>query len=150
MTDIDRYDQLILKALQKNARITVTEVAERVGLSKTPCTARIKRLEQQGYIKGYTALIDQSLLGLNHIAFVQVTLDDTSSRSLEAFNKAVIDLPEVEQCHMIAGGFDYLLKVRTSDMASYRSVLGEKISALPHVRQTSTFVAMESVKDQAL
>ncbi len=130
--------------------MTVTELASRVGLSKTPCQLRMRRLEEQGYITGYTVLVDQNKLGLSHIAFVQVTLNDTSSKALTAFNKAVSKIGEVEQCHMIAGGFDYLLKVRTKDIVSYRMVLGEKLSTLPHVVQTSTFVVMESVKDIGL
>ncbi|GHA12830.1 ArsR family transcriptional regulator [Oceanisphaera arctica] len=130
--------------------MTLTELASRVGLSKTPCQLRMRRLEEQGYITGYTALVDHGKLGLNHIAFVQVTLNDTSSKALTAFNKAVRKIGEVEQCHMIAGGYDYLLKVRTNDMVAYRMVLGEKLSTLPHVVQTSTFVVMESVKDIGL
>ncbi|GAA3532458.1 Lrp/AsnC ligand binding domain-containing protein [Zobellella aerophila] len=130
--------------------MTVTELASRVGLSKTPCQLRMRRLEEQGYITGYTVLVDQNKLGLSHIAFVQVTLNDTSSKALTAFNTAALKIGEIEQCHMIAGGFDYLLKVRTKDIVSYRLVLGEKISTLPHVLQTSTFVVMESVKDIGL
>ncbi len=147
MVDLDRLDHSIINELQKNGRITVTELASRVGLSKTPCQVRMRRLEEQGYIMGYTALINQTKLGLSHIAFAQVTLSDTSSKSLTAFNDAVGNIPAVEQCHMIAGSFDYLLKVRTRDMAEYRTVLGEQISALPHVLQSSTFVVMENVKD---
>ena len=150
MENLDRADLQIIKELQENARMTVTELASRVGLSKTPCQLRIRRLEEQGYITGYTILVDQNKLGLCHIAFVQVTLNDTSSKALTAFNTAVLKVREIEQCHMIAGGFDYLLKVRTKDMVSYRTVLGEKLSSLPHVVQTSTFVVMESVKDLGL
>lgn len=147
MAELDRIDQSIIRELQKNSRITVTELASRVGLSKTPCQVRMRRLEEQGYITGYTALVNQTKLGLSHIAFAQVTLNDTSSSALAAFNNAVKQVSAVEQCHMIAGNFDYLLKVRTSNMAEYRQVLGEEISALPHVLQTSTFVVMENVRD---
>ncbi len=147
MADLDRLDHSIINELQKNGRITVTELASRVGLSKTPCQVRMRRLEEQGYLMGYTALVNQTKLGLSHIAFAQVTLSDTSSKALTAFNDAVGNIPAVEQCHMIAGNFDYLLKVRTRDMAEYRMVLGEQISALPHVLQSSTFVVMENVKD---
>ncbi len=150
MAELDRIDHSIIRELQKNSRITVTELASRVGLSKTPCQVRMRRLEEQGYITGYTALVNQTKLGLSHIAFAQVTLHDTSSQSLAAFNKAVKQISAVEQCHMIAGNFDYLLKVRTRDMAEYRQVLGEQISALPHVLQTSTFVVMENVRDAGL
>ncbi|MAZ06599.1 MAG: proline dehydrogenase transcriptional activator [Halomonas sp.] len=150
MADLDRIDQSIIRELQKNSRITVTELASRVGLSKTPCQVRMRRLEEQGYITGYTALVNQTKLGLSHIAFAQVTLNDTSSSALAAFNKAVKQISAVEQCHMIAGNFDYLLKVRTRNMQEYRQVLGEEISALPHVLQTSTFVVMENVRDAGL
>ncbi len=147
MDELDRIDHAILRELQKNARITVTELASLVGLSKTPCQVRMRRLEKQGYILGYTTLVNQTKLGASHIAFVQVTLSSTHSKALAAFNESVRQIPEVEQCHMTAASFDYLLKIRTSDMENYRSVLGEKISALPHVQQTSTFVVMENVKD---
>jgi len=145
--ELDRIDHAILRELQKNARLTITELASRVGLSKTPCQLRMKKLEEQGYILGYVALVNQTRLGENHIAFVQVKLADTRSKALDAFNEAVRQIPEVEQCHMIAAGFDYLLKVRTSGMEAYRQVLGEHISALPYVQQTSTYAVMESVKD---
>ncbi|MBU2953805.1 Lrp/AsnC ligand binding domain-containing protein [Marinobacter sp. F3R08] len=150
MAELDRIDQSIIRELQKNSRITVTELASRVGLSKTPCQVRMRRLEEHGYVTGYTALVNQTKLGLSHIAFAQVTLNDTSSNALSAFNKAVQNVSAVEQCHMIAGNFDYLLKVRTRNMQEYRQVLGEEISALPHVLQTSTFVVMENVKDAGL
>jgi len=147
MTQPDRFDLAIITELQRNARITVTELASRVGLSKTPCQIRMRRLEHDGYILGYTAQINQGKLGNKHIAFAQVTLNDTKTRALSAFNQAVLNITEIEQCHMIAGSFDYLLKVRTANMETYRAILGEKISSLPHVIQTSTFVVMESVKD---
>jgi len=149
MENLDKLDLAILRELQKNGRITVTELASRVGLSKTPCQVRMRRLEELGYVMGYTALIDQKKLGSKHIAFVQVTMSDTKTKALQAFNDAVRCIPEIEQCHMIAANFDYLLKVRTSDIDNYREVLGEKISNLPHVKQTSTFVVMEDVKDIA-
>jgi Lrp/AsnC family leucine-responsive transcriptional regulator len=110
--------------------------------------ARVKRLEREGYIRGYSALIDRARMGEGHIAFVQVTLSDTRSTALEAFNKAVQKIPEIVECHMIAGGFDYLLKIRTKDIAAYRRLLGETISALPAVSNTSTFVVMEAVKEE--
>ncbi|MEC7816248.1 MAG: Lrp/AsnC ligand binding domain-containing protein [Pseudomonadota bacterium] len=150
MADLDRIDLSIVRELQKNGRITVTDLASRVGLSKTPCQVRMRRLEEQGYITGYTAMVNQTKLGMSHVAFTQVTLSDTSSKALTAFNEMVKTISSVEQCHMIAGNFDYLLKIRTRDMTEYRQVLGEQISNLPHVLQTSTFVVMENVKDQAV
>lgn len=145
---MDQLDRKIIAALARDGRLSMAELAARVGLSKTPVLARVRRLEKEGYIRGYAALVDHQRMGEGHVAFVQVTLSDTRSAALEAFNRAVVSVPEIEQCHMIAGGFDYLLKVRTRDIAAYRRVLGEHISALPHVAQTSTFVAMETVKDR--
>lgn len=145
---LDRIDRNILAALSREGRLSMAELAARVGLSKTPVQARVRRLEAEGYIRGYAAIVDRERMGEGHVAFVQVKLSDTRLAALEAFNKAVLAVPEIEQCHMIASSFDYLLKVRTKDIASYRRVLGERISALPHVAQTSTFVAMETVKDR--
>jgi Lrp/AsnC family leucine-responsive transcriptional regulator len=145
---LDRIDRNILTALSREGRLSMAELAAAVRLSKTPVTARVRRLEQAGIIRGYAALIDHERIGEGHVAFVQVKLADTRSAALDAFNKAVLAVPEIEQCHMIASSFDYLLKVRTKDIAAYRRVLGERISALPHVAQTSTFVAMETVKDR--
>jgi Lrp/AsnC family leucine-responsive transcriptional regulator len=125
--------------------MTVTELARRVNLSKTPCQIRLKRLIDDGIIRGFRAVTDPVKLGLGHIAFAEVKLSDTREQALEAFARAVLQVPEIEECHMIASSFDYLLKVRTADIQSYRRVLGEKISSLPHVASTSTFVVMESV-----
>lgn len=148
MIRLDRYDKAILDALQHQGRLSMAELAEQIGLSKTPCLNRVRKLEKEGIIRGYGARIDQAKLGKNHITFVQVKLEDTRSRALKAFNEAVLKITEVEQCHMIAGNFDYLLKVRTSTIDEYRIVMADKISALPHVQQSSSYVAMESVKDR--
>lgn len=145
---LDRLDKNILSALSRDGRLSMSELAAKVGLSKTPVQARVKRLEKDGFIRGYQAIIDRERMGEGHVAFVQVKLSDTRSAALDAFNRAVQAVPEIEQCHMMASSFDYLLKVRTTDIAAYRRVLGERISALPHVAQTSTFVAMETVKDR--
>lgn len=145
--ELDRTDEAILAEITTDARIPVAELARRVGLSKTPVLARLRRLEETGVIRGYRATLDPVKLGLDHVAFVEVKLDDTREKALRAFNEAVQAVPEVEECHMIAGAFDYLLKVRTRDMARYRYVLGERISSLPHVSHTSTHVAMQAVKD---
>lgn len=146
-TDLDRFDQAILRVLAVEGRITATELARRIGLSKSPTQARMKRLEDAGVITGYRANLDPIRLGLAHVAFVEVRLSDTREAALQAFNKAALAVPEVEQCHMIASRFDYLLKVRTTDIQDYRRVLAERISALPHVASTSTYVAMEAVKE---
>jgi len=144
---LDQYDHNILSILSHDGRISVTELADRVGLSKSPCQVRLKRLQQDGYIKGFRAELNAQLLGLEHIAFTEVKLQNTSEKSLEEFNQAVRHITEVEQCHMIAGQFDYLLKVRTKDIQAYRRVLGEQISTLPNVQSTSTYVCMQAVKE---
>lgn len=145
--DLDKFDQAILRILAADGRISATELARRIGLSKSPTQARMKRLEETGVITGYRAVIDPIRTGQSHVAFVEVRLSDTRESALQAFNRAVLAVPEVEQCHMIASRFDYLLKVRTADIQDYRRVLGERISALPHVAGTSTYVAMEAVKE---
>jgi len=146
---LDRLDRRILTALRADARLSMAALAQQVGLSKSPVTARVRRLEAAGYILGYRAILDPTKLGKAQVAFVHVTLSDTTSEALEAFNAAVRKTPEIEACHMIAGGFDYLLKIRTRDVSAYRKALGETISRLPHVAQTSTFMAMETVKEGA-
>jgi Lrp/AsnC family leucine-responsive transcriptional regulator len=145
--DLDRFDAAILRVLSAEGRITATELARRIGLSKSPTQARMKRLEDAGFITGYRALLDPVRMGLSHVAFVEVRLSDTREAALQAFNKAVTQVIEVEECHMIASRFDYLLKVRSTDIQDYRRVLGEKLTSLPHVASTSTYVAMETVKD---
>lgn len=149
LPELDRFDLAILRALSTDGRMPVTELARIIGLSKTPTQARLRRLEQDGYITGYVALLDPVKMRLAHVAFVEVRLTDTREAALAAFNAAVRTIPEVEECHMVAGGFDYLLKVRTHDMPSYRAVMAEQISALPYVANTSTYVAMEAVKEEA-
>lgn len=147
---LDRYDWAILAALAAEGRMSVADLARRIGLSKSPTQARLKRLEVEGIITGYRALLDPVRLGLAHVAFVEVRLSDTREAALQAFNAAVRAMPEVEECHMMAASFDYLLKVRTGDIGEYRRVLGERISALPHVASTSTYVVMEAVKESGL
>jgi Lrp/AsnC family leucine-responsive transcriptional regulator len=146
--DLDAFDLKILAILADDGRIAVTELASRIGLSKTPAAARLKRLTATGYIEGFKAVINQKKLGLDHVAFAEVKLSDTREKALDEFNRAVSKIREVEECHMIAGRFDYLLKVRTQNIRRYREVLGEKISSLPHVASTSTSVAMQSVKER--
>jgi len=146
---MDEYDRKILSVLSIEGRISMTALGESVGLSKTPVTARVKRLEEEGVITGYRATLSASKLGVEHIAFLEVKLSDTREKALDAFNQAVRAIPEVEACHMIAGGFDYLIKVRTSDIFAYRQVLGEQLSRLPNVASTSTYISMQSVVDTA-
>lgn len=146
---LDQFDRKIIDLLSRDGRMPVTELAEHVGLSKTPCQVRLKRLMDDGVIKGFRAVLDMGRLGMDHIAFTEVKLSDTREQALAEFNRGVMAIPEIEECHMIAGNFDYLMKVRTADIRRFRLVLGEKISTLPHVSNTSTFVVMESVKDRA-
>lgn len=149
-SDLDGFDRKILDVLAVDGRISVTDMARRIGLSKSPTQARLRRLEQAGVIRGYRALFDPIRLGRDHVAFVEVKLSDTREAALAAFNSAVLRIAEIEQCHMIAGAFDYLLKVRTASMSAYRTVLAEKVSTLPHVAATSTYVAMQAVKEEAM
>lgn len=149
-SELDRFDRAILRVLATDGRISVTDLAREIGLSKSPTQARLRRLERAGVITGYRALFDPIRLGLDHVSFVEVRLHDTREAALAAFNAAVAKIPEIEQAHLIAGNFDYLLKVRTQDMTDYRRVLAEQISTLPHVANTSTYVAMQAVKENAL
>ncbi|MHA3913711.1 Lrp/AsnC family transcriptional regulator [Halovulum sp. GXIMD14793] len=148
--NLDKIDRAILNVVAHDGRISMTDLAIKVGLSKTPVTARVKRLEAEGVITGYRAEFSALKLGLDHVAFVELRLSDTREHALQAFNSAVRQIPEVEECHMIAGGFDYLVKVRTRDIAGYRHVLSEQLSRLPHVASTSTYVSMESVRDRGV
>ena len=144
---LDRHDRAIIAILAREGRIPVTELSVRVGLSKTPCQIRLKRLQEDDIILGFQAVINPAKMDLEQVAFVEVKLSDTTEPALSAFNAAVRKVPEVEQCHMIAGAFDYLIKIRTSNMRTFREVLGKTISSLPNVASTSTHVSMQSVKD---
>jgi Lrp/AsnC family leucine-responsive transcriptional regulator len=144
---LTQTDYKLLEILGHDGRIPVTELAKQVAMSKSACQVRLKRLQAEGYILGFRAVLDPTKLGRDHIAFVEVKLTDTTEKALSAFNVAVLAVTEIEQCHMIAGAFDYLLKVRTSHMKSYRYILGEVISTLPFVGSTSTHVSMEAIKD---
>ncbi len=146
-SELDQFDRRILAALADDGRMSVTELARQVGLSNTPCQLRLKRLLAEGYIEGFKAVLNPVKMGLDHVAFAEVKLTNTHEDALRAFNEAVKKIPEVEECHMIAGRFDYLLKIRTRDIRRYRHVLGERISELPFVASTSTNVAMETVVD---
>lgn len=146
--DLDSFDLRILDEISAEGRLSITELASRIGLSKSPTQNRLRRLEKIGVIQGYRALLDPIRLGRDHVAFVEVKLTDTREAALAAFNAAVLSIADVEQCHLIAGSFDYLLKVRCASMGAYREVLAERISSLPHVGQTSTYVAMQAVKDE--
>lgn len=145
--NLDQYDVKILDILSTDGRLPITDLAKRIGMSKSPCQARFKKLMKNGFILGFRAILNPQKLEMGHIAFAQVTLLNTTKIALNAFNEEVQKISEIEQCHMTAGSFDYLLKVRTKNIEAYRHVLGELISALPYVASTSTFVCMEAVKD---
>jgi len=142
---LDRIDMTILKVLQDNARISNVELAKKVNLSASPCLDRVKRLEKEGYINHYGAFLNASKLNYSMSAYIQVTLDRTTSDTFKFFKKEVVTIKEVVECHLVAGGFDYLLKIRFSDMESYRLVL-EKIAELPAISQTSTYMVTENIK----
>ena len=149
MSKLDAIDFKILDEIQKDGRISIVELARRVNLTKTPCAERLKRLEKSGAILGYTRLNPEAL-DIAHVTFVEVQLKSTTADALADFNRAVLKAKEIQACHMVAGGFDYLLKVRTSDIKGYRETLGLVISRLPHVQQTHTYVVMEEVKDDPI
>lgn len=147
---LDSIDKRILNELQANGRLSIVELAQRVNLTKTPCSERVRRLEKSGVIKGYSAKITPTEVGMNHVTIVHVNMMQTIDNSLEDFNEAVKRVPEIQTCMMIAGSFDYMLKVRTRDMMHFRELLGEKISKLPNVMQTHSFAVMETVKETDL
>lgn len=145
--DLDFIDRRILEELQVDGRVSIVELAKRVNLTKTPCAQRVHRLERLGVIAGYGAHLDPAEVHLNHVTVVHVSLVQTNDNSLDDFNQAVKDIPEVQSCLMIAGQFDYMLKVRTRDITHFRELLGDRISKLPGVMQTHSFAVMETVKD---
>ena len=144
--EIDRIDRNILRIMQVDGRISNVDLSGQIGLSPAPCLARVRKLEKSGYITGYKAQLNPELLGLSLLAFVEITLDRTTPDVFDRFQQAVRDVPEIEECQMVAGGFDYLLKVRSSDMDSYRKILGDRIATIPGILQTHTYVVMEQVK----
>ena len=144
---LDRLDLSILAALQDNARISNTELAGKIGLSATPCSERVKSLEKRGFIQSYGARLNPQLLNLELLVFVEITLIRTSSDVFAEFSEAVVKLPEVLECHLVSGNFDYLLKARVADMAAYRELLGETLLTLPGVADSRTYVVMEEVKE---
>lgn len=146
-SDIDKLDAQIIEILRVDARIANIRLAEKIGLSPTATQARVDRLQHKGIIRFYAAVIDNGKLHGENLAFVQVTLNNTSAAALQAFNSAASQIREIEECHMVASNFDYLLKVRSRDMNSYRHILAERISSLPYVRHTSTYIVMQAVKD---
>ena len=146
-TDIDRIDRRILDVLQRDGRISNLKLAEAVALSPTAVLARVQRLSRAGYILGYEARLNPLLLGAGMLVFVEVLLDRTSANVFEQFKAAVQVRPEILECHMVAGGFDYLVKTRVADMEAYRQFAGTVLWQLPGVRETRTYAVMEEVKN---
>ncbi len=146
MKDLDTIDRQILDALQQDGRIALSALARQIGLSGTACTERVRNLEQAGIITGYTASLSGEAIGLGLLAFIEVSLDRVSTESFDQFRNAVTRIAEIEECHMVAGGFDYLLKVRVPDMAAYRRFLGEALASVPGIRQTHSYPVMEEIK----
>lgn len=149
MPKLDHIDLDILETLQLEGRLTNVALAKQVGLSATPCLERVKSLEADGLISGYSANLSAAKLGLGLTAFIEILLDRTSEQAFQAFRDAVQRIPEIQECHMVAGGFDYLLKVRVADMAAYRAFLGEALAKVPGIRETRSYPVMEEVKDSA-
>ena len=145
--EIDRIDLRILNVLQRDGRISNLKLAESVALSPTAVLARVQRLQRDGYILGYEALLNPLKLGAGMMVFVEVLLDRTTPNVFEAFKAAVQVYPEISECHMVAGGFDYLLKTRMADMLAYRAFAGTVLWQLPGVRETRTYAVMEEVKN---
>lgn len=146
MTEFDDFDLRLLRALQSDGRTTIQDLALKIHLSPAACSERLKRLRERGVISGYTALIDPAEVGLPLLIFVEVSLDRTTAGGLHEFATAIRKSPEILECHMVAGGFDYLLKARVKDMAAYRNLLGETLVQMPGVRETRTYAVLEEVK----
>jgi Lrp/AsnC family transcriptional regulator, leucine-responsive regulatory protein len=147
MDELDRIDLRILDVLQADGRISNLKLAEAVALSPTAVLARVQRLTRDGYIVGYEARLDPAKLGAGMLVFVEVLLDRTTPNVFEAFKAAVQVHPQILECHMVAGGFDYLLKTRMADMQAYRDFAGTVLWQLPGVRETRTYAVMEEVKN---
>ena len=148
VTDLDRTDRRILNALQRNGRIANVDLARTVNLTPTPCLERVKRLEREGFITDYVALLDPVKANAALCAYIEVQLTSTTTEAISQFNQQMMDLDEVLECQMVAGGFDYLIKIRVADMQHYQRFLGEKLSAIKGISQTHTYVVIEDVKSQ--
>lgn len=145
--ELDRIDLKILEVLQADARIPVTELAERVGLSVTPCGERVKNLEKEGIILGYHARLDPHALGLGLLVFVELKLSTKSGAIFGKFRQEILKLPSVLECHLVSGDFDYLIKARIAQMSDYRSLLGDILLTLPGAQESRSYIVMEEVKE---
>ena len=144
---LDKTDQKILAILQENARISMTELAEKVGLSTTPITERVKRMEREEIIQGYFTRINPQAVGQNLLVFVEIKLTAKSGDIFEEFRREVLKFPQILECHLVSGEYDYLIKARLSDMSQYRSMLGNILLQLPAARESRSYVVMEEVKE---
>ena len=144
---LDSIDRRILRELQADGRVSYTDLAPKVGLTTSPCLERVRRLERAGVIKGYTAVIEPRALGTGLLVFVELSLTYTSPEIFADFKRAIARLPEILECHLVSGDFDYLIKARIPDMNAYRALLGELLRHLPGVRNSKTLVVMEEVKE---
>jgi Lrp/AsnC family leucine-responsive transcriptional regulator len=144
---LDRTDRRILECLQTDGRISNVQLARKVNLTPTPCIERVKRLERQGYIRGYTAILDPELVNASLLVFVEIDLSRNSPNAFRRFREEARRLPEILECHLVSGNFDYLIKARVSDVKAYRELLGEKILSLPGVNGSRSYVVMEEVKE---
>lgn len=147
MRKLDRIDRNILRILQNDGRISYTELADNVGLSTTPCIERVRRLEKEKFIEGYYARLSPSALGFDMLVFVEIALSYQSPDAFEKFNEAVKLLPYIQECHLVSGDSDYLLKARIRDMSEYRALLGEMLLTLPGVKNSKSYIVMEEVKE---
>jgi len=144
---LDRTDKQILQCLQVDGRISNVQLARKVNLTPTPCIERVKRLEKQGYIRGYTAILDPELVNASLLVFVEIDLSHNSPDAFREFREEARRLPEIMDCHLVSGNFDYLIKARVRDMKAYRKLLGEKLLSLPGVNASRSYVVMEEVKE---
>ena len=147
---LDSIDRRILRELQLDGRISFTDLAPKVGLTTSPCLERVRRLEAAGIIKGYTAIIDPRPVDAGLLIFVELSLTYTSGEVFTEFKRALQKLPQVLECHLVSGDFDYLIKVRTRDMNSYRELLGDMLRNLPNIRSSKTLAVMEELKETAV
>ena len=150
MKELDKTDLKILKILQQNARIPMTELAKKVGLSTTPVTERVKRLERDNFITGYHARLNPNLLGKGLLIFVELKLRSKSGNIFEDFRREVMRIPQILECHLVSGEYDYLIKVRLPDMSAYRDMLGNILLHLPAAAESRSYVVMEEVKEETV
>jgi len=144
---LDKLDRKILKVLQEDGRIAMKDLAERVGLTVTPCIERVKRMERDRVITGYYARLDPAQLGAALLVFVEITLGNKSGNMFDQFRREVNKIPEVLECHLVSGEFDYLIKARIGEMADYRKLLGDILLQLPGAVQSKSYVVMEEIKE---